>query len=288
VSRILVTGASGALGSYVPDVFGDEELTLTGRQELDVRDAAAVAAAVRETRPDVILHLAAATDVDACEQRPGDAFAVNASGTQNVARAAGEAGALVVYTSTAAVFDGAKPEPYVEADEPSPANVYGESKLAGERSVRALERHYVVRAGWLVGGGARDRKFVGKIVELILGGERRLRAVDDKIGSPTYAPDLLHGVRRLLETGAYGVYHMVNPEPASRYEIARAIAELLGADVEIEPVSSDVFPLPAPRGRSEAMRNERLEQLGLDLMPPWRERLAHYLHEELLPALRAA
>jgi dTDP-4-dehydrorhamnose reductase len=287
--RILVTGATGALGSYVPDVFADDELTLTGSEALDVRNADAVAEAVRDARPDAILHLAAATDVDACERRPDDALAVNAAGTEHVARAARDAGAILVYTSSAAVFDGEKPEPYVETDATSPANAYGRSKLAGEQAVeRTLERFFVVRAGWLVGGGAYDRKFVGKIVELILRGERHLRAVDDKLGSPTYAPDLLRGIRRLLETNAFGVYHMVNPAPATRYEIALAVAETLGADVEVEPVSSDVFPLPAPRGRSEAMRNERLEQLGLDLMPPWRERLAHYLREELLPALRSA
>jgi dTDP-4-dehydrorhamnose reductase len=284
-----VTGAAGALAGYVPHVFGDSDLTLTDRSRLDVRDARIVAEAVARAKPDVILHFAAETDVDACELHPDEAFAANATATENVAQAAREAGAVVVYTSSAAVFDGDKLEPYVEADATRPANVYGRSKLAGEQALeRLLERFYVVRAGWLVGGGARDRKFVGKIVELILRGERHLRAVDDKLGSPTYALDLLRGIRRLLETDAFGLYHMVNPAPATRYEIALAVAETLGADVEVEPVSSDAFPLPAPRGRSEAMRNERLERLGLDLMPPWRERLAHYLHEELLPAMRGA
>jgi dTDP-4-dehydrorhamnose reductase len=289
VTRILVTGAAGALGSYVPQVFGDEELTLADRQTLDVTDREAVAQAARGVRPEVILHLAALTDVDACEQRPEDAHATNALGTENVALAAREVGSTVVFTSSAAVFDGDKAEPYVESDEPRPANEYGRSKLAGERSLeRLVERRYVVRAGWLIGGGALDRKFVGQIVELILRGERHLRAVDDKLGSPTYALDLLRGIRQLLETEAYGLYHMVNPEPATRYEIALAVADALGVPgVEVEPVSSDAFPLPAPRGRSEAMRNARLEELGLDLMPPWRGRLSHYLHEELLPAMRA-
>lgn len=288
--RLLVTGAAGAVGSYVSTVFADADLVLTSLggdlQRLDVSDAEAVLAAVKSSRPDVVLHLAAATDVDRCEQDPDLAFRVNAIGTQNVALACQETGALLVYISTAGVFDGEKSKPYVEFDEPGPANVYGQSKLAGERIVaNLLSRYFIVRAGWMVGGGSRDNKFVGKIVELIAGGTTHLRAVDDKLGSPTYAPDMLEGIRRLISTGYYGLYHLANDGCCTRYEIARAICELLGRDdIELEPVSSDHFPLPAPRARSEAMRNYKLELLGLEPMRPWRDALAHYLAHELAPA----
>jgi dTDP-4-dehydrorhamnose reductase len=291
--RVLVTGAAGAVGSYVRQTFSDCELVLSDVrgdfERLDVTDAPSVMQMVADLAPDVVLHLAAATDVDVCEQEPDLAFRANAIGTQNVALASRRAGATLVYISTAGVFGGDKVEPYTEFDEPGPANVYGHSKLAGERIVTALlDTHYIVRAGWMIGGGSLDRKFVGKIVDLIEGGAERLRAVDDKFGSPTYAKDLLLGIRRLLETGYFGLYHLVNDGSCSRYDVALAIRDVAGlTELDVEPVSSAYFPLPAPRARSEAMRNYKLELLGLEPMRPWRAALDEYLTQELLPARRA-
>jgi dTDP-4-dehydrorhamnose reductase len=120
-----------------------------------------------------VLHLAAATDVDRCEQEPAWADDNNALGTENVALACQVSGTPLVYVSTGAVFNGSKPEPYVELDEPSPSNIYARSKLAGEQVVAAvLQRYYIVRAGWMFGGAERETKFVGKIARLILGGRR--------------------------------------------------------------------------------------------------------------------
>ena len=182
------------------------------------------------------------------------------------------------------IFGGEKPEPYIEFDTPSPANVYGHSKLAGEQIVTSLlDRYYIARAGWMIGGGPKDRKFVGKLVALIAGGERNLRAVDDKIGSPTYAKDLAAGIRMLVETGYFGLYHLVNTGSAcSRYEIAVALCEILDReDVAVDPVSSAFFPLPAPRARSEAMVNYKLDLLGINPMRPWRDALETYVEDEL-------
>ncbi|HVS84972.1 MAG TPA: dTDP-4-dehydrorhamnose reductase, partial [Gaiellaceae bacterium] len=289
--RILVTGAAGAVGSYVPKVFADDELVLTDKRGdfrfLDVRDLDAVAATVADVKPDVVLHLAAATDVDKCERDTDYAFSNNAIGTQAVALACRDAGCELVYISTAGVFWGDKPEPYTEFDEPRPANVYGVSKLFGERIVESLcDRYFIVRAGWMVGGGVLDRKFVGKISEQLRGGATHLKAVDDKFGSPTYAPDLLRAIQRLLGTGWHGLYHSVNKGTCTRHDVAVELAKILGReDVEIERVSSAEFPLPAPRARSEAMRNYRLELVGLDEAPPWQEALHEYVTTELVAAL---
>ncbi|HET8892645.1 MAG TPA: dTDP-4-dehydrorhamnose reductase [Gaiellaceae bacterium] len=289
--RVLVTGAGGAVGSYVPQVFADAELVLTDlegeHRRLDIRDPLAVSATIADVTPDVVLHLAAATDVDACELDPDLAFSSNAIGTQNIALACRNNDCQLVYISTAGVFWGDKPHPYVEFDEPRPANVYGHSKLAGERIVASLlDRYFIVRAGWMIGGAERDRKFVGKMAELLRGGETHLKAVNDKWGSPTYAPDLLTGIKRLLATGYHGLYHHVNPGMVTRYDIAVELRSILERpDVEIEPVSSDVFPLPAPRARSEAMRNYKLELLGLDEARPWQDALRAYVLDELVPVL---
>jgi dTDP-4-dehydrorhamnose reductase len=289
MSRILVTGAAGVVGGYVADVFGDHDLVLTDIrgdiERLDVRDAAACRERITSEQPDVVIHLAAATNVDLCEQDHDLAFATNALGTQNVAIASREAGAVLVYTSTAGVFSGDKAgAPYTEFDAPGPANVYGESKLAGERSVETmLDRFYICRAGWMVGGGPKDTKFVGKLLEIIDGGATTLRAVDDKLGTPTYALDLATGIRGLLDTGHYGLYHLVNRGGAcTRYDVAVALVELIGrTDVEVEPVSSAFFPLPAARARSEAMINYKLDLLGINNQRHWRDALEFYVRNEL-------
>ncbi|OGW92375.1 MAG: dTDP-4-dehydrorhamnose reductase [Omnitrophica bacterium RIFCSPHIGHO2_02_FULL_63_14] len=292
--KILVTGAGGMVGSYVSEVFSDYELILSdivkGHPRVDVCQPAAVMDAVASAKPDVVLHLAAATDVDRCEQEPAIAFQTNAIGTQNVALACQATGAVLVYISTAGVFWGDKLDPYVEFDTPNPANIYGQSKLAGEQIVTSLlQRFYIVRAGWMAGGGERDKKFVGKITKLILDGVNPLRVVNDKWGSPTYAKDLLTGIRRLLETGYYGLYHMANHGCCSRYDVALMIREVLERpEIDVAPVSSAFFPLPAPRARSEAMRNFKLELLGLDAMRTWQEALREYLQTELMPILSAS
>lgn len=291
INRILVTGAAGMVGSYLSEVFHDVELILTDIvgdfSRLDVCDPTAVRQMVQEVHPDVVLHLAAATNVDRCQQEPDRAYRTNSIGTQNLALACQATNTLLVYISTAGVFWGDKPEPYTEFDDPRPANIYGDSKLQGERIIASLlQRYYIVRAGWMVGGGQRDKKFVGMIANQIIGGRTKLRVVNDKFGSPTYAKDLLGGIKRLLGTGYYGLYHMVNAGTGSRYDVALAMRDIMNRpDIEIEPVSSAYFPLPAPRARSEMMRNYKLELLGCDWMRPWPDALAEYITGELIPAL---
>ena len=289
--KMLVTGAGGMVGSYVRETFSDCNLVLTdqveGFKNLDVRDPSAVMNCMAAEKPDVVLHLAAATDVDRCEREPDWAFHANAIGTQNIALACQNHGATLVYVSTAGVFWGDKPDLYTEFDTPRPANVYGETKLAGEQIVeRLLQNYYIVRAGWMIGGGQRDKKFVGKIARLLAEGTNPVRVVSDKVGTPTYAKDLLGCVHRLIETGYFGLYHMANQGRCSRYDIALETRAALGlSDVNIEPVSSAYFPLPAPRARSEAMRNLKLDLLGMNSMRPWREALREYVISELAPAL---
>lgn len=289
MKKLLVTGGGGMVGSYVAQVFEDWEVLNTDIDTLDVRDPRIVMETVERFAPAVVLHLAAATDVDRCEQVPDLAFGTNAVGTQNVALACQKYGITLVYISTAGVFWGDKPTPYTEFDTPNPANVYGHSKLAGEQIIATLlNRYYTVRAGWMVGGGARDKKFVGKIATLFSEKVEEIKAVDDKLGSPTYARDLLGGIKKLLATDYFGLYHMVNTGAASRYEVALEIRRIVGrTDVRVTPVSSAYFPLPAPRARSEAMRNYKLELLGFPQQRSWQDALEEYLRSEYLPAMRS-
>lgn len=299
--KILVTGAAGMLGSALVSelIRAGHDVSVTdidtsqarpwGKagptlRHLDVRSAQGVSEACRGVRPDFVVHLAAETNLEVCEQDPDGAYHTNALGTKNVALACRANAIPLAYVSTAGVFDGEKETAYIEFDDPNPINVYGRSKYEGERFVsHLLDRYYTVRAGWMVGGGAKDHKFVAKIVDQLRRGQRVIHAVSDKLGTPTYAPDFARCFSLLVETGSYGLYHMACRGEGSRYDVAARILEVLGRDdVELREVESAFFKdeFFAPRPRSEIMRNLVLELQGMNTMRPWRTALEEYLRNE--------
>jgi dTDP-4-dehydrorhamnose reductase len=247
---------------------------------LDVRDYGAVEREVRRVEPDLILHLAAETDLERCEEDPDHAWLTNAIGTQNVALIAERHRIRMVYISTAGVFDGAKKGPYDELDTPRPINVYGATKYAGEGYVSRIPRHFIVRAGWMIGGYGLDHKFVAKVRAQIDAGLKVISAVDDKWGTPTYTEDFAANLLELVATPYYGLYHMVSPGLGTRYDVALELVDALECDdVEVVPVGSDFFDdlYTAPRPRSEMMTNRMLALRGLNRMRPWRDALRAYL-----------
>jgi dTDP-4-dehydrorhamnose reductase len=251
-------------------------------RRLDVREHGALAAAVAESKAELVLHLAAETDLETCEADPDEAYRTNTLGTQNAATACLAHDATLVYISTAGVFDGEKSEgPYDEFDAAHPINVYGRSKYEGELlAMRLAARHFVVRAGWMVGGVDRDHKFVAKVIDQLRAGHTTIRAVTDKLGTPTYTQDFARNLLELVETPFYGRYHMACRGEGSRFDVASEIVQYYGrADVEVIPVTSEAFAeeYPAPRPRSEMMRNYMLELRGMNRMRPWREALRDYL-----------
>ena len=273
--KVFLTGADGMLGSAVcpmlvrrGHIVVATDLSPSNKEttQLDVRNYIQVKETIDKIKPDIVMHLAAETDVDRCEVEPDHAFLTNTIGTQNVALVCQKQNIDLVYISTLGVFYGDKSEPYTEFDEPNPINIYGKSKLEGEKIVRTLLRKsYIIRAGWMVGGGPKkDKKFVGKIVRQI-SETQKLKAVYDKIGSPTYTHDFAACLGDLIETGFYGLYHCTNKGVGSRFDVAKKIVEYMGRpDVTVEPVNSAYFPLPAPRARSEMSRNYMLELLHMD------------------------
>jgi dTDP-4-dehydrorhamnose reductase len=287
--KILVTGGSGMLGSalYPALLAKNHEVLVTdlapSQQEieyLDVRDFGKVKEIVAKVKPNMVMHLAAETDVDKCELEPDIAFLTNTIGTQNVALVCQKQQIKMVYISTLGVFFGDKQDPYTEFDTPNPINTYGKSKLQGEYIVQnLLKEYYIVRAGWMVGGGPKkDKKFVGKMIRQVSEG-CKLKAVNDKLGSPTYTVDFSTCLSNLIDTDYYGLYHCTNKGVCSRFDVAKKIVELLGmSSVTVEPVSSAHFPLPATRARSEMSRNYKLELLGMNTLRNWEEALKSYIH----------
>ncbi len=288
--RILMTGTAGMLGSALVPYFRSQGHTvqasdLRPREKdelpLDVRDGAALRKAITGFKPEMVFHLAAETNVERCEREPDHACLTNTLGTQNVALICADLGLPMVYISTAGVFDGLKTSPYNEMDEPVPINVYGRAKLAGEIAVRQqVRRHFIVRAGWMVGGGRRDHKFVGKILEQVRAGRKQLHCVSDKLGTPTYTEDFARNLETLVATPYYGLYHMVCEGGGTRYDVAVEILKQIGRDdIKVIAVDSDFWKreFPAPRPRSEMMENMMLRLRGLNRMRDWRAALADYL-----------
>jgi dTDP-4-dehydrorhamnose reductase len=270
--RILITGSNGQLGRELVRGLTGHELFPFGRAEADIEDPAVIPA-ILDTKCEVIIHAAALTDVDACELDPERAHRVNVAGTGHVAAAASRLGARLVYVSTDYVFDGAKPEPYTEEDQPNPINVYGRTKLEGERTAqRFVAAALIVRTAWVYGLGTRN--FVTEILRLARA-NKTLRVVDDQVGSPTWARDLAEVIRDLVRLGASGIVHAAGAGACSRFELARAIVALAGLDTEVLPTTTAAFPRPARRPVSSPLAQRRLAELGLST-PPWAESLRAY------------
>ena len=274
--RVLVTGAAGMLGTDVVravEAAGHEPLPLT-REDLDVTDGRAVGSTMTIERPDAVINCAAYTNVDGAESEPGAALAVNADGARNVAAAAAEAGAAVVYPSTDYVFDGEKREPYLESDPTGPRSSYGASKLRGEHDTAdANSRHHIVRTSWLFGSSGKN--FVDTMLSLAR--ERdELKVVDDQVGCPTYTGHLAGGLVRVLLAEVYGVHHLAAAGQCSWYEFASEIFSRAGVDVRLEPCTTEEFSRPAPRPRYSVLGTEHT---GAPLLPPWQEGLDSYLSE---------
>ncbi|MEE1752210.1 dTDP-4-dehydrorhamnose reductase [Streptomyces sp. SP18CS02] len=279
----LVTGAGGMLGRDVVARLGDEAAGLT-RGELDVRDPAAVRAAVSGLRPSVVVNCAAWTAVDDAEAREADALAVNGTAVGHLARACAEAGSVLLHVSTDYVFDGAARAPYAEHSVPRPRTAYGRTKLAGERAVLESlpELGYVVRTAWLYGAGGAN------FVRTMLGLEAsrpRVDVVDDQRGQPTWSADV---ARLLVALGRSrppaGVYHATNSGEGTWYDLARETFRLTGADPErVCPTTTAAFPRPAERPAYSVLGHDRWRETCVAPARDWREAL-----EEALPALVTA
>lgn len=275
--RVLVTGAQGQLGHDLLAAFADDDVIGTDQASLDVTDEPSVVATVRDHAPDLVVHAAAFTQVDACETAPDTAWSVNAVGTWWVARACALAGAAMVYVSTDYVFDGLAGRPYTEFDRTNPQSVYGRSKEAGEQLVRrTVDQHYVVRTSWV--HGANGGNFAKTMLRLAR--ERgRVAVVDDQTGSPTFTFDLAPAIRRLAVSGRYGTYHLTNSGQCTWFEFARAVFEEAGVDVELSPTDTATFGSPAPRPAYGVLDNRLARLTGLPPLPEWRTSLRRLIAE---------
>jgi dTDP-4-dehydrorhamnose reductase len=279
--KVAIIGSTGQLGQDLMRVFGEEAVGYT-HQDLDVTDGVGVASAMYALKPDWVLNTAAFHRVDDCEVNPTLAFAVNALGALNVARAAAAVGAGVVFFSTDYVFGGQdrkRGHPYEEGDNLYPLNVYGASKEAGERLVmQANGRHIVVRSAGLYGTATSRKGWT--FPELMLNKARTegiVRVVTDQVLSPTFTADLAQKTKELTGQDAGGLFHLTNTGECSWFEFAQRTFDLAGVEVEMEPIDTRQTQRRARRPSYSAMTTARLREIGLSPVRPWKEALSDYL-----------
>jgi dTDP-4-dehydrorhamnose reductase len=263
---IVVTGSDGQLGLAMRRILGDAAVYLT-RRDCDLRDVDAVRRTVAELNPRTLINCAAYTAVDSAETNEALAFAVNADAVGALAQATADCDARFVTVSTDYVFDGTSPDPYVESSQTSPINVYGASKLAGERAaLNANSETLVVRTSWVQSGT--HVNFVATMIRLAR--ERELSVVADQVGHPTLATDLAAGIVAALDAHAAGIVHMANAGVTSWYGLAREAIEIAGLDpTRITPCTTAEYPTPAKRPANSMLDSERLSGLGVTPLPPY-------------------
>ena len=283
--RVAVVGANGQLGTDLVEALAGAgiEVAALGHDEIEVAELGSVRVALTALRPDAILNTAAFHNMPRCEESPDRAFAVNAVGALNVARTAATLGARNVYFSTDYVFDGAKGEPYEERDRPRPLNVYGASKLAGERlSEVYAPGSLVLRVSGLYGRVPCRHKGENFVTKMIALADRlpEVRVVTDEVLTPTPTHAIAEKTVELLRTDATGLMHLTCEGSCSWHEFARQIFTSLEIETPLREATVAEFPTPFERPHYSVLANTRLAATGLAPMPHWRDALRGFLERE--------
>jgi dTDP-4-dehydrorhamnose reductase len=288
-TRVYIAGCGGMLGEAVYALWSsqckvmatDIDVNEDWLSHADVRKFGDMAKSIRDFAPNILINLAALTDLEYCERNPENAWLTNALGAENLGLLANELDIPYVYISTAGIFDGTQ-DVYNDFDSPAPLGFYAKSKAHGERwTLQTVRRPVVLRAGWMMGGGPRkDKKFINKLFKQISAGQRELFVVNDKLGTPTYTVDFAKGMQGVLESEQWGLYNQVCGGSGSRHDVATALVSELGLSerIKVTQVSSDHFKAEyfAPRPASEKLVNMKLNARGLNVMRDWQVCLKDY------------
>lgn len=288
--RMYIAGAGGMLGEAFHRTrrdtdeirFSDKTPNAPWMGHLDFRDFDAYHSEVAAFRPDILFHLGAHTSLEYCEDNADDAYLTNTLAVENAATIANEFDIPLVYISTAGIFDGQQ-DLYDDWDRPAPLGIYARSKWLGEVTVQQrVARHFICRAGWMMGGGVeKDKKFISKIGNQLASGTNELFIVDDKLGTPTLTWDFARNLRELVDTKYYGLYNMVCGGLTGRLEVANEMLRILKLDnsVKVTPVASSHFSKEffAPRPDNERLVNYKLTLRGVNMMRDWKEALQDYI-----------
>jgi dTDP-4-dehydrorhamnose reductase len=271
--KVLITGAAGQLGRALQATPTCHEIIALTRLQLDIRKFNDVREAVDAYRPDIVINAAAYTNVDGAESDHEGSFQLNALGPRNLALATADRNIAFLHVSTDYVFDGFSTRPYHEFDQPRPLSIYGKSKFAGEQAVISHNpHHYIVRTAWLYHPDGKN------FPRTMLNQSHRdeVRVVSDQYGSPTYAPHLAEAIAKVIETGAYGIYHFAGSGGASWFELTSELYRLCSIKARVHPVATSEFQRPAVRPPYSVLATLQEPRI---LLPPWEEGLAAFVKE---------
>lgn len=274
--KVLILGGTGLLGTDITKVFKkDCEVVSFGSAEADITKLDAVLHAVKTHKPDVVINSAAMADVDKCEAEPDNAYLVNAIGPKNIAMVCRDYRLKMVHISTDYVFDGEKKSPYTEFDKTNPLNIYGQSKLAGEELIKDIHNNYLIlRTAWLF--GERRNNFVDYVINGVTNGNDII-AVKDMVSSPTFSLDVAEEVKKLVDIGQTGVFHVCNKGYCSRLELVEEIMKIMKKTTNLTVVNQSQWKKPAKRPVFSALRNYHMALINEDDMAGWRDALKRYI-----------
>lgn len=277
MNNILVTGSTGQLGSdVVKELLKRGYSTLSpNRSELNLCSEDNIRNYILNSNCEAIVHCAAYTQVDKAEDEKDLCIKINATATKHIAKCAKILDIPMIYISTDYVFDGTKDGEYTENDETNPINIYGESKLAGEKYVQEiLDKYYIVRTSWVF--NINGKNFIETMLRLSKA-NNQLSIVNDQIGSPTYTKDLSRLLVDMLETSKYGLYHATNEGYCSWYEFANTIFKLANINIDIRAINSNEYASRAKRPLNSKLSKDKLIEYGFKPLPNWEDALKDYL-----------
>ncbi len=272
--KILVLGAAGKMGTAVRSVFFDG-YTIEARSshDFDAGDLDSVRWTVAQAKPDIVINCVAFLGIDPCEKDPVRAEQLNALYPKCLAELSNEQDFLLAHFSTDAVFDDSKNDFYNESDKPHPVNLYGKTKLQGDRYIEQIaKRYYIIRISVQFGEVAKQTQFVEKMLKRIEDGQKTLRIAGDIISSPSYSRDIARRLRTIIEDGEpFGLYHVANEGKASLYDLMKEVVRCLGLEVTIERGFSKDFPSVGAKNTNTPIRSEKIQGLR-----PWKDAVAEY------------
>jgi len=277
--KVLVTGATGMLGSNILKVF---ENSIPLDSTIDISNLSLVTQALQLHQPDIIIHTAAYTNVEECEEQHDKAYCINTLGTQNLVNYCIDKEVLFIYISSTGIYGTQKDrEAYTEFDSVTPLTIHHKSKYEGEKVIiNHLNQYLIIRTGWLYGGDKTHAKnFVYKRF-LEAQNKELIYSDNSQIGNPTFVEDLIRQIEVLIEHNQYGLFNCVNrASGVSRYDYVKKTIELFNVDCEVKVAPSGMFERIAPISANESAINYKLELLNLNVMSDWELSLETYINQ---------
>lgn len=280
MTKILVTGGHGQLGTALAEVLKSEEVLLTDSDDMDITNEVLLEKTFGKFGPDFIVHGAALTNVDGCEENPELAKKINAEGTGNLVEACRKYDVKMIYVSTDYVFDGQASKPYLPEDKPSPKSVYGDTKLRGEEATKTLSDYWILRTSWVYGEGKNFVRTMLTLSETMT----EIKVVKDQVGRPTAASDLAQAIYDVIKKQPEaGIYHVTGDGPIISWaDFATKIFEIANKGTKVIPITTEDYLSDkkdrkiAPRPAYSALDLTKTKKAGI-FLADWEEFLTQYL-----------